>query len=97
MTVKKGKKIGAEGSPGTLGFNYSSEILQEITSVGIGEMKIIPHPDGKGHSIVTRPDKETFTVLTYRLVKDGFLKGVKGQWEVLQQNKNGVFVNGRKL
>jgi hypothetical protein len=98
MAVAKRKHLGGEAGYDHVGFDYSTDIIQEIVKVEVGEMKIIPHTDGKGFSLVTRVDAITFTVITKRFVADGILKhGIKGLIEVLEYKPDGVFLNGRKL
>lgn len=98
MTVAK--RLGLIAKAGSDGgeFGYSTEVLQQIVSVGVGEVKMIPHPDGKGSSWVSRPDEHNFTVITRRLVKDSWLKpSIRILNEVLEMKSDGVYIDGRKL
>ena len=98
MTVEKRKNIGIGAIHDQFNFYYSAEIFQEIVAFKIGEMKIIPHPDGNGQSIVVRFDTKTFTVITKRYMKDGFFKqSFKVLNDVLEYREDGVYQNGRKL
>lgn len=98
MAVAKRKRLGVEAGPDNLGFDYSASIIQEVVAVAVGEMKIIPHPDGEGFSIVTRFDITTFTIITKRFVKDSIMKhSFKVLSEVTEYKNDGVFLNGRKL
>ena len=98
MAVEKRKRLGVGVSNDHVGIDYSTEIIQQIVKIGVGELKIIPHPDGKGFSIVTRVDVITFTVITKRFMADGIWKhGLKELTEVLQNKPDGVYLNGRKL
>lgn len=100
MAVEKRKRLGVGVSYGHVGvgFDYSTDIIQQIVKIEVGVMTIIPHPDGKGYSIVTRFDAITFRVITKRFVADGILKrSLKELTEVLENKPDGVYLNGRKL
>jgi hypothetical protein len=98
MAVEKRKRLGVGVGYGHVGFDYSTDIIQQIVKIEVGVMTIIPHLDGKGYSIVTRFDAITFTVITKRFVADGILKrSLKELTEVLENKPDGVYLNGRKL
>lgn len=98
MTVGKRKNIKVGAGRDHIGLDYSMDIIQQIAKVGVGKMNIILHPDGNGLTLVTRPDIVTFTIVTKRYKKGGFMnKDVKELIEVLEYTQNGVYLNGRKL
>lgn len=76
---------------------YVSELYQDIVSLEVNDFKMIPHPDGMGNSIVYRRES-IITVITNRMVKDGFLRrGFKILQDVTEIKEDGVYHNGRKL
>lgn len=98
MAIVKRKNVGGEVGRDHVGINYSNEILQQIVTIGVGEMKMIPHSDGCGFSIVTRFDTVTFRVVTKRFVIDGVLNHrLKDSTEVIEFKPEGAYINGRKL
>ena len=98
MTVRREKRIKVGAGHDHIGVDYSTDIFQQDVQVEVGKMKIIQHPDGKGFTLITRPDNVTFTIVTKRYQKGGLMnKDVKKLIEVIEYKKDGAYLNGRKL